>query len=320
MQVSTMLPVARLDKPDEFLSAQAVGEIAAAAERAGFDGLQVAEHPFPDDNWLQHGNGHHNLDPFVALSFAAAATKTISLQTFLLVLPYRNPFVAARSIASLDLLSGGRVVLGVGAGYLEAEFKALGVSFAERNELCDEAIVAMRRAWTESGVHMKGRHFEAQGHTMLPRPAQAGGPPIWIGGNSRRAIRRAVELGDGWAPMPYSGNKTVSRHTAPLNSLDEFKGHLAYLREHAAAIGRTAPIPVSFPLGAISIPGVNTGEPDGLVEAARRLAGIGVTNVSLGASKSTRAEYIAELERCGAELLPRLHAIESPGSGSAAAT
>src|SRR5262245_43752241 len=151
MRVGASLPVARLDKPDEFLTAEAIAEVASAAERAGFDSISVAEHPFPDDHWLEHGTGHHNWDPFVVLSFAAAATSTIKLRTGLLILPYRNPFITARSVASLDALSKGRVVLGIGSGYLEPEFKALGVPFDERNELTDEAIVAMRRAWTETG-------------------------------------------------------------------------------------------------------------------------------------------------------------------------
>ncbi|MET0183616.1 MAG: TIGR03619 family F420-dependent LLM class oxidoreductase [Caulobacterales bacterium] len=311
MHVGAGLPVARMDDPREFLTGDAIAEIAQAAERAGFDTLSVSEHPFPDDDWLTRGNGHHNHDPFVALSFAAAATKTIKLRTSLLILPYRNPFITARAAASLDALSGGRLVLGVGAGYLEAEFKALGVDFGERNELSDEAIIAMRRAWTEDGVHMKGRHFDAQGHTMAPRPAQKGGPPIWIGGNSKLAIHRAVELGDGWMPMRYEGN-IVSRRTAELASLEDFRARLGYASEHARRIGRTQPLGVSFGLQLFSIPDACEGA-DGFIDAAHYLAALGVTDTGIGAAPTSRAAYIGELERIGAELLPRLHAIHSPG-------
>ena len=115
---------------------------------------------------------------------------------------YHNPFLAAKAIASLDVLAGGRVILGVAAGYLRPEFGALGVDFDERNALLDEAIDLMRRVWTEDAVAAEGRHFRARAVTMRPRPDRPGGPPIWVGGNSTAAIRRAVARGQGWAPFP----------------------------------------------------------------------------------------------------------------------
>jgi probable F420-dependent oxidoreductase len=307
MEVCTSLPEGRSEGLDEFLSLEGIREIAIAAEHGGFDVIRVAEHPFPDENWLQYGSGHHDLDPFVALSFAAAATSKIKLQTYLLILPYRNPFLSARAAASLDLLSGGRLLLGCGAGYLEAEFKALGVAFGDRNALFDEAITAMRRAWTESNVHMKGRYFEAQGHTMLPRPAQPGGPPIWVGGNSKRAIRRAVELGDGWLPMAYTGNQVVSRHTAILGSIDDLKASLTYAAEYASEIGRKTPLAVSFPLQL----SFTAGATEDLFKAAHALAEIGITQVALSPPRSNRAEYIDGIARLSEEVLPQLHAIEA---------
>ena len=98
---------------------------------------------------------------------------------------------------------------------------ALGVDFAERNELLDEGLVAIKRAWSESGVEMTGRHFEVQGHTMLPRPAQSPHPPIWVGGNSKRAIRRAVDLADGWTPMPNPRALGARRRSAHLETVEE---------------------------------------------------------------------------------------------------
>ncbi|MCH8283798.1 MAG: LLM class flavin-dependent oxidoreductase, partial [Chloroflexi bacterium] len=124
---------------EEFVSAAGVMEVSRAAEAAGFDAVTVTDHPFPEDEWMRSG-GHNALDPFVALSFAAAATTRLRLLTSIYVLPYRNPFLAAKSVASLDALSGGRVIFGIAAGYLEPEFEALGVSFDKRNELTDEAI------------------------------------------------------------------------------------------------------------------------------------------------------------------------------------
>src|ERR1700730_5157651 len=158
MRFAIGLPTDRVKQGAEFVSQEAIAQISQAAESAGFDAVFVTEHTFPEDQWMRTG-GHHALDPFVALSFGAAATTTIKVFTYLAVLPYRNPFLTAKAVTSLDVLSGGRVILGVGAGYLEAEFNAGGVDFAERNELCDESIAAMKRAWTEDGMRMEGRDF-----------------------------------------------------------------------------------------------------------------------------------------------------------------
>src|ERR1700722_9666518 len=188
MRISLGLPTDRLDRAAEFVTGDAIAEISRAAEVAGFDAVYVTEHPIPETQWKDSG-GHHALDPFVALSFAAAATTSLRLQTHLCVLPYRNPFLTAKVVASLDTLSGGRVILGVGAGYLKGEFDALGVEFAERNDLTDEAIVTMKQTWAGQAVTVTGRHFRAESNVALPVPAQRPNPPIWVGGNSKRAIR-----------------------------------------------------------------------------------------------------------------------------------
>jgi len=127
------------DRPEEFVSGKAVREMSQHAESLGFGAVYVTDHPAGDQKWLETG-GHHALDPFVALSFAAASTTTLRLQTHVLVLAYRNPFLTAKSVLSLDVLSGGRLTLGVAAGYLRSEFNALGVDYDERNALADEAI------------------------------------------------------------------------------------------------------------------------------------------------------------------------------------
>ncbi len=163
MRFSVTLPTDRVQLADEFVTGEAVMEMAAAAEAAGFDAVSVTEHPFPDEEWMASG-GHHALDPFVALSFAAAATQRIRLQTNLCVVPYRNPFLCAKSVASLDRLSRGRFIFGVGAGYLAPEFAALGVDFEHRNEVMDENLRAMKRAWSEENIEIEGRGFAARGH------------------------------------------------------------------------------------------------------------------------------------------------------------
>ena len=295
MRLSLGLETSRSELADEFTTAAAIGEMSRAAEAAGFDAVFVTDHPFPDDAWLA-GGGHHALDPFVALAFAAAATTTLRLHTNLYVAAYRNPFLSAKAVATLDVLSGGRVILGVGAGYLEPEFAALGVAFEERNDLTDEAIVMMKRAWTESGVSAKGAHFDASaGHTMLPRPVQPGGPPIWIGGNSKRAIRRAVELADGWMPMPNPAKYAARRHSPALESLDDLRAGVTYAREHADKVGRRAPVGVMYALGRDPL--------DALAEA-------GVTDVySVVWGAETRADWLREVERMGKEVVPKVKSV-----------
>jgi probable F420-dependent oxidoreductase len=284
-------------------------EMAQAAEVAGFDAVAVTEHPFPPDAWMATG-GHHALDPFVVLSFAAAATSHLRLQTNLCVLPYRNPFMTAKAVASLDVLSGGRVVLGVATGYLEDEFKALGIDFDERNELADEALRMMKEAWSGRRVVGQGRGFTVAGNTMLPAPLQQPHPPLWVGGNSKRAIRRAVELADGWVPMPNPARTAARRHSPALVTLDDLAGRLAYAREYGASIGREDPLTVAFSLGGLQL-GRDLGEgDDGLVALATELSAVGVSYLYSGVGKAeTRSEFIAEVERMGKSLLPRLAAI-----------
>ena len=278
----------------ELSSAAAITDVATAAEAAGFDAVFVTDHPFPADRWLATG-GHHALDPFVALSFAAAATSRLRLHTNLLVLAYRNPFLSAKAAASLDALSGGRVIVGVGAGYLEAEFEALGVDFAERNDLTDEAILALRAAWSGESVTATGRHWRASGNTMLPRPAQSPSPPIWVGGNSRRAIRRAVELADGWMPMPSPPGSERRLHTPPMASLDELRTRLAYARDHTLTVGRTEPLEVVFMPGGLDMfanAGIDSGR---VVDSIAELAEVGVTYLTVTLPGRTRPEFLDHL-------------------------
>jgi probable F420-dependent oxidoreductase len=309
VKASLGLPTHRLDRGDEFVAGDAIAHIAGAAEAAGFDAVFVTEHPFPGDAWLAHG-GHHALDPLVALSFAAAATTRLRLQTNLYIAAYRNPFLSAKAVATLDVLSGGRVILGVGAGYLEPEFAALGVDFEERNALTDEALRAMKVAWSGESVALDGHHFTATGNTMLPRPAQRPHPPLWVGGNSRRAIRRAVEEADGWVPMPNPARSASRRRTPALESLDDLRAGIAYAREHAEAVGREAPLDVVFmPLG---IDMFNSGrlDADRVFESVEELASAGVTWLAAGVPGDTRAEFVDNVVRYGEEVLGRVRSIE----------
>jgi len=301
MRVSYGLPTHRVDCGEEFLAPGAIGELAAAAEAAGFGAVYTTDHPFPGDDWLAHG-GHHALDPLVALSFAAAATTSVLLHTNLFVLAYRNPFLAAKGIATLDVLSGGRTVVGLGAGYLEPEFAALGADFDGRNDRMDEALAALDAAWTGESVAFEGSGYRATGNTMLPRPRQRPRPPLWIGGNSRRAIRRAVESADGWCPFPNPARFADRTRTAPLETADDLAVALAYARGHAVQVGRTEPLTVCFIPEGLSM-GARPVDEARVLASIRELEAIGVTWVSVALPGDTRAAQLAAIEAFGRSVL-----------------
>jgi probable F420-dependent oxidoreductase len=304
VRFSVQLPTDRVDRLEEFASGPAVAELARGSEAAGFDACFVTDHPCPGDRWLAAG-GHHALDPFVALSFAAAATRRLRLQTHVLVLPYRNPFLVAKAAATLDVLSGGRLILGVAAGYLKSEFRALGADFEARNQVTDEAIQAIRAAWTGDGIELAGRGFEARGNRQRPRPAQQPHPPIWVGGNSRRAIRRAVELGDGWVPFPTRPDGERFVRTARLAGLADLRERLAYLREHARSVGRTRPLAVCFVPADLDMFRAGPFDAGRVREAAGELGELGVGWLTVSLGGETRRAVLAEVERFGAEVIAR---------------
>src|SRR5436305_4799444 len=195
MRFTITHPMHRHPYNPELVSGAAVSSVAAAADAAGIHGFGFTDHPAPSQRWLEAG-GHDALDPFVAMGYAAARTTTLRLITNIVVLPYRNPFVVAKSGATLDLLSNGRFTLAVGVGYLKREFAALGVTYDERAELFEEALQVIRAVWTSDDISFEGKHFSARGITARPRPVAHPHPPIWIGGNTAAARQRVVQYGD----------------------------------------------------------------------------------------------------------------------------
>ena len=293
---SAELPTVRVDRPEEFLTAAAIAEFAAAAEDAGFAACHVTDHPAPDGKWLDLG-GHHALDPFVALSFAGAATSSLRLLTYVYIAAYRNPFLSAKSALSLDVLSGGRLILGTAAGYLRPEFNALGVDIDERNELLDEALDVMRAAWSGEDVATDGRHFRARGVRM--RPVSKPHPPIWMGGNSLRAIRRAVESCEGWAPFDSSGIARATR-TAPIDGVQDLAARIEVARGYAEEIGRVEPLDICFSGGTVGDPTVSRADRGAYL---RQLAELGVTWVPVSFTGEDRTTMVDRLRRFADEII-----------------
>jgi probable F420-dependent oxidoreductase len=303
MKFSIALPTDHVSRPDEFVTGDAVMEIAAAIEAAGLDACFVTDHPAPDAKWLGAG-GHHALEPTVALAFAASATTSLAVHTHIYVLAYRNPFLAAKAIASLDQLSGGRSIIGIGPGYLRAEFEALGVDFDQRVELTDEAVSVMRRVWAGETVAAESKHWSARGVEQRPIPVRQ--PTLWFGGNSRRSIERAARVGQGWSPFPTAPALARTTRTASIESLDDLAARIGLLRELCERVGRTDPVDVCFSGFAGYAYGTDPTQVGPLVDELGAMDAMGVTWVTLGFEASTRTQLIERIQRFADEVPPQL--------------
>jgi probable F420-dependent oxidoreductase len=199
-------------------TANALGTLAAEAEALGFDSLWAGDHiAFPAPI----------LDPLQILACFASHTQRVQLGTCVYLLPLRHPTVVAKMVSSLDFISAGRVIFGVGVGgEFPVEFQASGVAVNERGARTNEAIAILRRLWQGDEVTHAGRFFQFSPVRLKPSPAQAGGPPIWIGGRSEAALRRTARLGDGYVGY--------------LLSPDGFRERMAHIRSMAAEHGRDA--------------------------------------------------------------------------------
>lgn len=286
MRFSVELPI---DVPED------IGACAAVLDGAGVDACFVTDHPAPSRAWLETG-GHITVDPFVALATAAAATGTLRVHTHCLIPAYRDPLLTAKAVATLDAVSSGRVILGVAVGYLEAEFAALGVPYDERIARFDVALVTMKGAWAGTDANA----------VVLPAPVQRPHPPIWVGGNSTAAMRRAIEHGAGWAPFPASARTASAVDTNSMADVDALAHAIARFRAMAADAGRDPNAfdicftPFSHPAHKDLV------DPDVFVAEARALADAGVTWLAFHLPKPTLADFRAAVETYANEAFPKV--------------
>jgi probable F420-dependent oxidoreductase len=275
-------------------NAHALVDMASRADELGFDSVWVHDHVFNVGHVLDRIGGRPYYEPLTFLSFVAARTRRVRLGTSVLVLPYHNPIRLGKAAATLDVLCGGRLVMGVGVGLIEKEMRAMGTPFAERGAYTDEAISVMRALWSAEEPHFAGRYYRFEGMKFSPRPLQTPSIPLVIGGVSRAAIRRAARLGDGWQPLGLS---------------PEALGQgIAALRDEARDCGRDgAKIPVSI---AITLAAARAGRhalgtaPSEIVKNARAYADVGVDTLIISAGTSDPGEARAALEMVAREVLP----------------
>jgi probable F420-dependent oxidoreductase len=285
----------------ELLSLEAHVELTRSASDAGFDGVAVDEHPIPSEAWRNGPGGHDALDPFITLASVAGATPHMRLLTYLAVVPFRNPFLLAKQAATLDVLSGGRLILGVGTGYQEPEFRALGVEFRDRNALFDEGLEVIKLAWSGEVVNYHGRHFVAEDVRSLPVPVSRPHPPIWIGGNSKLTMRRVVDSGQGWMPMPNPRSKATVGRSVALETLDDLARLKGYMTAYAEKQGRSHYLDIIWSLG------LTSEEPAAVIDHLGRLEEVGVTWVSVNGGGSTLSEARDRITQFGAEVIEAVH-------------
>jgi probable F420-dependent oxidoreductase len=294
-----MYPLVAHPHNPEFVDGGSLIRFARAAEDAGFRGISFTDHPAPSHKWLMAG-GHDALDPFAALAFVAAATTEMRLIPHVVVLPYRNPFLVAKSAATIDALSGGRFVLCAAAGYLRSEYRALGVDFDRRNELFDEALEVIRGVWVEDEFAYEGTGFVAGGVTAYPKPAHV---PIWLGGNAKLTRRRVARYGDGWAPFPAGAQLAKTARTPALETLDDLAVMNDDLKRELEKVGRDpATIDIHFSTR-LPGPGSDTFSPAAHLDALEAMAAVGVTWNGASVPGTSLAAALEGLERYGSEVI-----------------
>jgi len=269
----------RFDPPEweEHGGIEDVVEVARAAERAGYEWVSCPEHVAIPSSTAGTRGGRY-WDPLTTLAYVAASTQSIGLLSHVLVLGYHHPLEVVKRFGTLDMISGGRVVLGVGVGSLEAEFDLLGAPFAGRGDRADDALRAIRASFSRRVPSYAGTHYAFEDFVVEPSGVQAR-VPIWVGGRTRRSLRRAFELADGWIPFGL-----------PLDALG------ALLADGAVAAAREerevpldvvlAPEPPLDPLG----------EPETAAATVRAYGDVGATALALRFRHASRAHYVEQLE------------------------
>ena len=274
---------------------QEILRLATRAEELGFDSVWASEHVF-NVSYVQERIGNRPYyEPLALLSYVAATTKTIGLGTSVLVLPYHNPIRLAKTAATLDVLSGGRLTLGVGVGVIEEELNAMGSPFRERGAITDECIAIMKELWTQEDPSYQGRFHSFSGMKFSPKPAQKPHIPLIIGGTSRAAVRRAAKVGNGWHPTALDSESLSQK--------------IRYLAERVEAAGRdpaAVPVSVSAAMGEATREGrYSLGrDPAEILQKAQTYESLGVDRLVISSDTRDGAEMLPALEMLAERVLP----------------
>ena len=273
--------------------------VAHAAEESGFTSVWASDHILVGSSHPRYGTLYEALS---TLAWVAGKTARIRVGTSILVLPMRHALLAAKQIATIDDLSAGRVVVGLGAGWIKTEFENVGANFSQRGRVLDESIRAMRTLWTSDRPSFAGEYYNFNDTLFFPKPAQPGGPPVWIGGNSDAALRRTALLGDAW-------------HADEVPP-DEFEGRVASLQQQAAAAGRRVNATIRYTVdmhvatGARAASGNGSdsdmkGTFDAMRAYAARYRAIGATDFICQFEHQTPEQHVDFIRAFGREIIAR---------------
>jgi probable F420-dependent oxidoreductase len=273
---------------------QSLVQLARRAEEWGFASVWVHDHVFNAAHVYNRIGRKPYYEPLILLSYVAACTQRVGLGTSVLVLPYHNPLRLAKTAATLDVLSGGRLILGVGVGGIPQESEAMGSPYAERGAITDEAIAILKELWTKEDPSFAGKYYRFSDMPFSPKPLQKPHIPVLIGGNSPAAIRRAVRLGNGWHPFAIS--------------LETLLEGMHSLREYAQQAGRDMaeiPVSVSLPLGNPTPRGDALGtDAKEIVEKIQAFASVGVQLLVITGNTGNIAETLPAMDMLAREVLP----------------
>jgi probable F420-dependent oxidoreductase len=263
-----------------------IAEAARAAEAAGFDWVSCSDHPSIPVSRAQ-AMGAVWFDAGSTLAFVAGVTSRVRLLPHVLVLPYRHPLVVAKQYGTLDFLTGGRVILGVGSGHLKPEFSALGADYGHRGKVTDEYLRALAAAWEHDVAHFEGETLSFRDMMVWPRPTQRPRPPFWVGGNSDAAVKRAARLAEGWIPWEITP--------------EVFAARAAYARSLRHDAGRMGPFDLVAPIGAAA-----DAKADRLLAEVSRWREAGATAFHVGIGAESWAQYVERLGWFGREVIARM--------------
>ena len=275
---------------------------AVRAEALGYDSVWVSDHVVvPRANVANFGTTI--FDPLITLGVVAGATSRVRLGTTVLIVPYRQAVVTAKMVSSLDALSGGRVILGVGAGWVAAESAMLGVPFAERGPMTDEYLRAMQELWTSASPSFSGKYVQFHDLHFEPKPVQR--PlPIWVGGHGRASLRRAAELGAAWHPINRSADE-LRAGVAELARLSKARGRaippMLTLRNDVRIVRPGESAPASAHAGRVI-----AGEPAAVVDQIAELAACGVEELVLELLAADGPELDAQMAAFAERVRPRV--------------
>ena len=298
----------------ELANRAAIGTLARAGEAAGFHSAMVADHVvfpvtsqsvYPYTVSGEHPTHGDALEQFAILAFVAGITEQLRLVSSVTILPYRNPVLTAKMLATIDVLSEGRLTVGVGVGWLEEEFAALGAEFARRGAVSDEYLRILRLLWTQSPASFAGEFYSFDAIRCEPFPVQNPHPPIWVGGHSLAALRRTARYGDGWHPIGAIA-------AVPLPP-EEMVRKLAELRRLTTEAGRDfSALTISYkaPLYDVAVPDPDggrrrfSGSPTDIAGDIAAFAAIGVHELIFDFRGNTLSGSVERLQRFASQVMP----------------